>query len=222
VVARTIPIFPLPQSSGDHLAIEEASQAPRPRIVTPLGEDDQPHRLLDLQTKLVGLTRSFRAGQERQSRVPTLSNQNTPFFSTGSGLSEDVEEIYRATETFVGITKTMWQLEEVEKNIGSDLGAFTPSLSLMPGDGLYSSSVQPHGATVLLLSSCYFSLIHVYELLIKMLRERLQEQSQQPTIDVPNNSTTSNRSSSNYTPQGDVPMISIWASAASIATEVRD
>lgn len=135
--------------------------------MTPLvDEEDLLIRLVDIQSRLTKLARSL---------------------SSNSGEHKDVEDIYRVSETLIGI------LDSVEDP--SKFHSSTPS------------SIRPSGVASLLLSSCYFSLIHAYEFLVTMLQREFAGQHQLPTTDPFLSAMDYN--SRNTLRQGGVPSISV-------------
>ncbi|RYP39900.1 hypothetical protein DL767_002019 [Monosporascus sp. MG133] len=99
-------------------------------ILLPAG-DDLPDHLSDIQARLAKLVKSL---------------------SKGSNSAEDIEEIYRSSESLIGILDAASQSSR------------SPSASL-----------RPDGIAVFLLSACYLSLMKAYQFLVDMLHQELRE-----------------------------------------------
>jgi hypothetical protein len=212
-VGETLPVLSQTQCTTPSFGTEDSSEELRSKFVPKLEGDDQLYRLLDLQIKLLGLFKSLSTGQEHKTRVINAYSPKPLGFNTESDLSKDIEEIYRVTEDFAKIIESLYQSKEAEHS--TELNLSIPTPNSLPGTDESRTeaafySPQPHVATVLLFSSCYVRLMHVYELLIETLQERSQQHNKEGSSRLARStgSPASNRSAF-HLPRGDVPSFRI-------------
>ncbi|RYP64697.1 hypothetical protein DL771_008654 [Monosporascus sp. 5C6A] len=140
--------------------------APSLEVIPLPADDDLPDRLSDIHARLTKLVKSL---------------------SKGSNSAEDIEEIYRISESLIGIL---------------DAASQSP-----PNP---SASLRLDGVSVFLLSGCYLSLMKAYQFLVDMLHQELRE-SPDPLTQAENPGGISRRNDPHASSKGIVPYLSIGA-----------
>jgi hypothetical protein len=153
--------------------------------------DDQTRRLLDLQERLLGLSKSLLAHSSQTDRVFSPSHPDPMAPCAGPDLPNIMEEIYQATEDLVNVAATLGQhprQSEHTLHLDPALHSASPSPSAASTYSPHETSsrpyvvagsfYRPHISTVLLLASCYIRLVDLYELLAAILQEQQRQQEQ--------------------------------------------
>jgi hypothetical protein len=161
------------------------------QVQTVVDSDDQIWQLLDLQERLLGLSRSLLAYRPQMNRVVVSPRNSDPVApSPESDLSKDMEEIYQATEDLVDVAdKIYYHPTQPEYDLDPALEMTFPNHPAAAADAPHQASSRPnaaagsawpHVSTVLLFASCYVRLTDVYTLLASVLQQQQQLTSRSP------------------------------------------
>lgn len=142
------PVFPTPDTFSRGSPNTHTRTSTEPTINTSTGSYPSPGEILRPSDQHRLLNRLL----EIQPRLLKLAMR----FSEQSNTTEDVEDIYRVTETMVSI------IDQVNDR---------------SSERLQSPGLDFNGVIVLLMSSCYFSLVQAYQCLVEMLAERVNAAS---------------------------------------------
>ena len=140
-----------------------------------LESDSCINRVLDLQMRLLELYRVLAMDSEESHPKETSSvSDGSKGLASDTGLSKAIEEIYAATHDFVEVTEDLSGLfQENERASTAGSGTSTHTSTTLRDDAPKPTRAKlPHTSTVLLLSSCYVRLVHIYELLVQALYKR--------------------------------------------------
>lgn len=137
--------------------------------------DDWINRVLDLQLRLLKLYRVLAIDSEESRTTETSSvSGGSEGLASDTGLSKAIEDIYAATHDFVEVTESLSGLSQDtgRTSMAGGSGSTQTFTTLRDETSTPARAKLPHTSTVLLLSSCYVRLTHIYELLVQALYER--------------------------------------------------
>ena len=149
------------------------------------------NRVLDLQLRLLEQHRVLTIDSEESRPTETSSvSGGSEGLASDTGLSKVIEDIYAATHDFVEVTESLSGLsQDMERKSTAGSGGSTQTFTILRDDRSTPARAKlPHTSTVLLLSSCYVRLAHIYELLVQALYERCKHNSS--TLAPPTQSST--------------------------------